>query len=138
MNPLAILGLITTYGPAIIQIWNTATSNADLLSKVEAELPVIAQYAPAIVADILPAEAPAAQQLATAAVALNAQVIRYVQQACNLLLTPSPGLQVDGMYGPKTKAALVLLQTQLKITPDGIIGKITEAAIKEALPALSL
>lgn len=138
MNPLAILGLVTTYGPILQWAWQTATSNQSFLTKVEQELPVLAKYAPAIVQQIYPQGASSAQQLATAAVALNAQLVRYAQQACNLILSPSPALQVDGMYGPKTKAAVEQLQKTLGLTADGIIGKLTEAAIKKALPNLAM
>lgn len=136
MNPLALLGLVTTYGPIIQWAWQTATSNQGFIAKIEAEIPVLAQYAPAIVGMVLPSQASNAQKLATAAVVLNSSLVRYAQQACNLI--DNAGLQVDGFWGPKTAAAFKDLQTKLGLTPDGILGKLTEAAIKKALPNLSL
>lgn len=39
----------------------------------------------------------------------------------------------DGIYGPKTRAAVVELQTANELTPDGIVGPKTAAAINGAL-----
>lgn len=38
-------------------------------------------------------------------------------------------LSIDGEYGPKTKAAIQKFQTAHKLTPDGIVGKDTWAAL---------
>ena len=65
---------------------------------------------------------------------LDPNVVKFAQQACNRILQPSPNLVVDGIWGPKTQAAVTQLQKQLGVNPDGWFGPLTEAAVR-ALPA---
>lgn len=56
--------------------------------------------------------------------------VKTVQQHLNAAY--SAGLRTDGIYGPKTKKALIkALQTELKVTADGIFGPITASAIQK-------
>ena len=43
------------------------------------------------------------------------------------------GITVDGIFGPKTKAAVVAYQTAHNLEPDGICGPKTWAAIDQAM-----
>lgn len=138
MNWLSLIGLFIKYGPVLEQLWNAVTSNEDYVTKVESLLPQVAQYAVQIAQEFFPNAAPAVQKIAGTALTFNTQLVKYAQQACNLLLTPSPNLAVDGMYGPHTHAAVKTLQQQLGLTADGVFGKLTQAAVAKALPGLSL
>lgn len=40
---------------------------------------------------------------------------------------------IDGIFGPKTKAAVVTFQTAMGVDVDGIVGPITSGALKEVL-----
>jgi peptidoglycan hydrolase-like protein with peptidoglycan-binding domain len=54
--------------------------------------------------------------------------VRGVQeefQFRNLSGDPGLGVQIDGIYGPKTEAAVRLFQDVLGITVDGIVGPVT-------------
>ena len=58
--------------------------------------------------------------------------VRGVQeefQFRNLSGDPSKGLTVDGIFGPKTDAAVRGFQTALGITVDGIVGPVTWRAL---------
>ena len=58
--------------------------------------------------------------------------VRGVQeefQYRNLSGDPSKGLQVDGIFGPKTTAAVRGFQQALGITVDGIVGPLTWRAL---------
>ncbi len=62
-----------------------------------------------------------------AALAGEIEGVRDVQQRLNTFY--SACLKTDGIYGPKTKKALLCaLQTELKVTADGIFGPVTEKA----------
>jgi peptidoglycan hydrolase-like protein with peptidoglycan-binding domain len=47
--------------------------------------------------------------------------------------TPSPNLEVDGIYGPATQEAVEAAQKKLGIPVDGWAGEITQGAIQAAL-----
>jgi peptidoglycan hydrolase-like protein with peptidoglycan-binding domain len=53
-----------------------------------------------------------------------------IQNALNLALTPSPGLQADGIFGPKTDRAVRAYQTQRSIGVDGIVGPVTRCVLR--------
>jgi peptidoglycan hydrolase-like protein with peptidoglycan-binding domain len=58
--------------------------------------------------------------------------VRGVQeefQFRNLSGDPSKGLQVDGIFGPKTDAAVRGFQDALGITVDGVVGPLTWRAL---------
>lgn len=56
--------------------------------------------------------------------------VKDVQQHLNTIYGAQ--LKIDGICGPKTKKALLCaLQTELKVTADGIFGPITAAAIQK-------
>jgi len=65
--------------------------------------------------------------------------VRDLQQLLNLKLPVPPLLKVDGIFGPKTRARVVMFQSQAKLVPDGIVGRFTsEALVGEILTALLL
>jgi peptidoglycan hydrolase-like protein with peptidoglycan-binding domain len=58
--------------------------------------------------------------------------VRAVQeefQSRNLSGDPGRGLAVDGVFGPKTRAAVRAFQQALGITVDGIVGPVTWRAL---------
>ncbi len=140
MNWFALIPLLIQYGPEIeqaaVSIWATATSNEDFISKFEQALPQAAALAKRIAAVFFPQAVPAVGQIATTVLTFNTTFVKYVQRACNAIL--SVNLEVDGSYGPLTHAAVEQLQTQIGgLTVDGIFGMKTWAAVKKLLPTLS-
>ncbi|MCA1656973.1 MAG: peptidoglycan-binding protein [Actinobacteria bacterium] len=60
------------------------------------------------------------------------EAVRAVQsqfQARNLSGDPSRGLQVDGIFGPKTEAAVRSFQQAVQLAADGIVGPLTWNAL---------
>jgi murein L,D-transpeptidase YcbB/YkuD len=49
------------------------------------------------------------------------------------LQTKLTGLVADGVFGPKTKAAVIVFQTTNKLVPDGIVGPITSGIINNLI-----
>ena len=62
--------------------------------------------------------------------------VRWLQVALNN--TMSSGLDIDGHYGPKTKAAVQSFQSQNGLKADGIFGNASRAKMKELLAARSI
>src|SRR5260221_655044 len=131
MNWFALLPLILQYGPstvtAIEQIWSTATTNQDFVTKIEQELPQLAALANTIAKAFFPNQAPAVATIVVTALTVNKKLVSYAQQAANQvvpagtkLVKTSMPLRVDGIYGQETEAAIKLLQTHLGLTADGI------------------
>jgi hypothetical protein len=56
--------------------------------------------------------------------------VSALQRTINLCYTPSTNLDVDGDYGPKTKAAVKVVQKKVGTTQDGVYGPKTEAAMR--------
>ena len=63
-------------------------------------------------------------------------VVRRVQRA--LRRTPNLGLVVDGIFGPKTEAAVVGFQEGAGLVPDGIVGPLTWNALPDGGPMPTL
>ena len=65
--------------------------------------------------------------------------VRGVQeefQFRNLSGNPGQGLAVDGVFGPKTRAAVRAFQQALGITVDGIVGPVTWRALVSGMLSL--
>jgi peptidoglycan hydrolase-like protein with peptidoglycan-binding domain len=62
--------------------------------------------------------------------------VRRVQRA--LRRTPDLGLKVDGIFGPKTEAAVKSFQRGKGLTVDGIVGPRTWAALPDGGPMPTL
>jgi peptidoglycan hydrolase-like protein with peptidoglycan-binding domain len=58
------------------------------------------------------------------------EYIRWYQSALNRVI--GAGLAVDGARGPRTRAAVRQFQSQNGLTPDGVVGGQTEAALIRA------
>ena len=55
--------------------------------------------------------------------------VKKLQLALNFLEASSRPLQVDGIFGPKTRAATITFQTKAKLTADGLAGAKTANAL---------
>lgn len=57
--------------------------------------------------------------------------VNELQTLLNLRLTPSPNLKVDGIFGSKTRRAILLLQKIHWLVEDGEVGACTWALLRE-------
>lgn len=62
----------------------------------------------------------------------HGHVVKRVQRA--LRRTPNLSIVVDGVFGPATRAAVVAFQEGAGLTPDGIVGPLTWAALPDGGP----
>ncbi|WP_201092224.1 peptidoglycan-binding domain-containing protein [Thiocystis minor] len=63
----------------------------------------------------------------------SGQPVRHLQSSINFLQIVSPPLAVDGIFGPKTQAAVIAFQRALHLTTDGIVGPLTGQALAGTL-----
>lgn len=136
---LSVVGLVLQYGPSVEKIFNEAVSNDDFVTKLEKIAPGVAPLVTSIGAQFFPNATPALQTVAGVVAGFSPSTAKWLQTSLNLLVKPalSPPLVVDGIVGPKTIAAVKLLQAQLGLKQvDGIAGKLTQAAIDFALSNL--
>lgn len=141
MNWSAILSIVAAVVgeiPAIVKAWDTAPSNS--LAKVGAVIvntPVVSQLTD-IGSQLFPKLSPELHAAAAALVIAHPNNTSWVQSALNVLastgyITLSPPLVVDGLYGPKTKAAVEAVQTKLHLPVTGFAADAEFAAIQSLL-----
>lgn len=136
MSILSYIQLAIQFGPAVKAIIDEATSNDDLITKLEKGVPVLGPLIASLGAELFPNAAPTLQKVGAVVAAFDPNTTKWLQASLNAILSLSPALVVDGIYGPKTMAAVQQLQTKLGLTVDGIAGTITQAAISAALSKL--
>lgn len=137
MNVLSILQLAIQWGPAVKAILDEAATNDDIITKIQKLSPGLASVLEGIGAEFFPQAASQLHLVGGVLAAFDPNTTKWLQGSLNVLLSPSPNLTVDGLYGAKTKAAVILLQTKLGLAADGIAGQLTQAAIQVALSKLT-
>lgn len=133
---LSILQLAVSFGPTIKAIIDEAESNDTIIQKVTALSPTLANILTGVGAQLFPKAAPTLQLVGGVLSSFDPNTTKWLQGSLNSLLSLSPPLVVDGMYGPKTAAAVEQFQTKYKLTVDGIAGTITQAALQAVLAKL--
>jgi murein L,D-transpeptidase YcbB/YkuD len=136
MDIAAIIALAIKYGPIIKGILDAAMSNSGIVAAIEAEAKPIAGLLEQIGASLFPKAAPELHVVAGAVAAFDPNTTKWLQGELNALLSPSPDLVIDGIYGPKTTAAVEAFQQANGLKIDGVAGEITKAALDAALAHL--
>ena len=136
MDWFTIISLTMQYGPIVKSIIDEAVSNDDIVTKIRKLAGPLAPLLETIGGQLFPAAKPALHIAAGAMAAFDPNVTKWIQGSLNVILTPSPNLTVDGLTGPKTRAAITQFQTQLGLTPDGWAGQLTQAALTAAMAKL--
>ena len=80
---------------------------------------------------------PVVQGLATIRSGSQGLTVAYCQNLLNSRI-PAPGpLWVDGIFGQKTDARIRQYQRRKRLTPDGIVGPATWAALESGPPRIN-
>jgi peptidoglycan hydrolase-like protein with peptidoglycan-binding domain len=133
MDWLLVAQYAIQYGPLLKTAIDEALSNDDLMTKIAKLTGPFAPLLEQLGSQLFPNAKPELHAVAAVMAAFDPSTTKWLQGSLNLLLTPSPNLVVDGLYGPATRAAVTAYQTQLGLTPDGWAGRLTQAAIDLAL-----
>jgi murein L,D-transpeptidase YcbB/YkuD len=138
MNLIALLPLLIQMVPTIQKILTGTSSNQVITTSIKQQTRQdIVSALEHIGMQLFPKVAPALQIVAAAlAVYSDPSDIKKLQTSLNKLTKPSPNLQLDGVYGPKTRDAVEALQRQLGLKVDGVAGEATQAAIAAELAKL--
>lgn len=133
MDVLAIIQLAAGLAPTVKSILDSATGNESIVTKIKEVSAPLAGLLETVGGTLFPKAAPALRIAAGAIASFDPDVTKWLQGSLNSLLDPSPNLVVDGLYGPKTRAAVELLQAKYGLRIDGWAGSLTQAAIASAL-----
>ena len=133
MDPLTVLTLISTALQVAGNVKGLLDQGGLTKQSLQTTAPQIIPQLADIGAALFPKLAPEMQVVAAASATFDPNVTKWLQTALNKLLTPSPNLVVDGVYGPRTRAAVEAAQKKLGITVDGFAGDVTQGAIQTAL-----
>jgi len=133
MDPLTILQLAIQYGPIVKAAIDAAWSNDDLGTKIKEVAGPLVPILEKIGGDLFPKAAPVLHAVGGAMAAFDPNTTKWLQGALNSLLDPSPNLTVDGIYGPRTRDAVLKMQEKLGLRSDGLAGQITQGAIQALL-----
>jgi peptidoglycan hydrolase-like protein with peptidoglycan-binding domain len=135
MDPLTIFQLAVQYGPMIKAAIDEAWTNDDLgtkLRKILSNTPLISTLEQAG-SKLFPQAASALHLVAGAIAAFDPNTTKWLQGVLNTVVKPSPNLEVDGIYGRRTAAAVTAFQQQAGLKVDGFAGAVTQAALQVLL-----
>lgn len=140
---VGILPSLIELAPRIIKAWNTPSANgvSNVANVINTKLPngtSLASILLKIGAAEFPKLAPEFQAVAAALVHVHANNTAYAQEALNIIKSTGyidfgPPLVVDGYWGPKTKAAVMALQTKLGMPVNGFLADAEFAALEAIL-----
>jgi len=133
MDPITALTLISTSVQVAGQVKELLDKGSVTQQSLETAVPQIVPQLASLGASLFPKVAPELQAVAAASATFDPNVTKWLQGSLNKLLTPSPNLEGDGVYGPKTQEAVEAAQKQLGIPVDGWAGEVTQGAIMAAL-----
>lgn len=136
MDFATLIPWVLRLAPSVLSTLNTGVSFSSVLALFEQQAPALVPVFEQLGAKAFPKLAPALHAVAGIVVSFNPDFTKWVQNSVNALVTPSPNIVVDGHYGPKTQAAVIQLQTQLGLKPDGFVGDISSQVIQAALNKL--
>lgn len=150
MDPATIILNLIANAPTLINditkiqgAVQEATSNDDLITKLRSIGSSTFSVLTDIGATILPQVAPALHAAAAAMTIFDTgDTKKWLQNALNLYVVPTPLLVVDGIIGKKTMAAMATAQTKLAaqfgitVKADGWAGMISQGLLQAAVALL--
>jgi Putative peptidoglycan binding domain len=136
MGPLTVLTLISTAVQVAGSVKGLLDQGGVTIQSLQTTAPQIIPQLASIGAALFPKVAPEMQVVAAASATFDPNVTKWLQAALNKLVTPSPNLTVDGVYGPATRAPVEAAQKKLGLIVDEWAGDLTQGAIQTALSKL--
>jgi peptidoglycan hydrolase-like protein with peptidoglycan-binding domain len=127
-----VIGYIPTllrYASVVKEVLDLSRNNGDIAALLKSRAGPIFSVLTDLGAHLFPQAAKEIQVVGGAIAAYDPNITKWVQGACNEILQLDPKIDVDGIYGPKTKDAVIKLQEKLGLKVDGLAGRITQAAI---------
>src|SRR6516162_3255464 len=106
MDPISALTLISTAVQVAGKVKELLDKGGVTKQSLEATVPQIIPQLASLGASFFPKVAPEMQVVAAASATFDPNVTKWLQASLNKLLTPSPNLEIDGIYGPKTREAV--------------------------------
>lgn len=133
---IALIPLIISSAKTIKDIIDISSDNDGVVKNIQQSVPGLASLLETIGGTLFPGVRPELKIAAGAMAAFDPNRTIWAQQTLNVILADEPGfipLKVDGRYGPRTKAAVEMVQKKLGLTVDGWVGRITRAALDYAI-----
>lgn len=110
-------------GPIAIAVLTTANVDKTWTDDNEPEL-LMGEIAKAAYAHFVgDTEAEPVQVTRTLKLGAAGPLVESLQRTLNARVTPSPGLSVDGDFGPNTERALLAFQKQAGLEPNGLVDR---------------
>lgn len=133
---VSIILQIVSFALQAKSILDTASSNEEIASTITKVLfsPSVIKFLEDIGSALFPMVASKFHATAALSALYDPNITKWVQNACNILTDSK--LEVDGIYGVKTRDAVSVLQQKLGLTVDGWAGQVTQAVIGTALTKL--
>src|SRR4029077_14085313 len=136
MNTIATIQLVMQWIGPVREAIALAQSNADLASKIKSMSSPLADLLEGIGSELFPKAASGLHIVGGVLAAFDPNYTKWLQGTLNSALKLDPPLDVDGAYGPKTRAAVEQLQAKFGLKVDGLAGQVTEAAIQALIAKL--
>jgi peptidoglycan hydrolase-like protein with peptidoglycan-binding domain len=136
MNTFAIIQMVVQWIGPVREAIDLAESNTDLVSKIKSLSAPLAQLLEGVGSELFPKAAPGLHIVGGVLAAFNPNYAKWLQGALNSTQNLNPPLVVDGVYGPRTRAAVEQVQAKLGLRVDGLAGQVTEAAIQALIAKL--
>ena len=124
--------------PEIESIFQSSGTNETIVQRITDLSPTLADLLTGLGSELFPKAAPALAIVGGIVAGFSPDTTKWLQTSLNTLLGSalSPPLVVDGLYGPKTQAAVTQFQTANGLVIDGLAGTITQGVIDGLLAKL--
>ncbi len=140
MDFMKLLQLALGLAPAVKSIYDAATTNLGVVDEIKKLSGPLATMLEELGAAFFPKANPTIAIVGGVIAAFDPDTTKWLQTSINTLFKAwgwlDVPLAVDGLYGPKTRAAVEKVQTKLGLKVDGLLGKVTKPAIEEVLSHL--
>lgn len=127
LDYIAAIQAVVQWGGAIKGVIDAASTNDDIVTKVKGMVGPFATLLEGVGANLFPKVKPELHLAAAVMAAFDPNVTKWVQGSLNGL--ENSGLVVDGIYGPRTRDAVLAFQQKHGLVADGWAGRITQGVI---------